>query len=507
MKTQFTFTQGLCIRCNKYINTKYDVAVTKPMNGSNDQNGIARYQGSPTYPAGNLFTNTDAYTYPSFCNYYNIQSYSFTTGSPYIITYYHHIKTGQYYTIPNLRKNVTLVPTGMPYSPDTTCASHLNGGISPPSEKMAQNDNFAAEKENELVALVDGGETIEMVSEVVYSYPGEALELRDQLLQQSPYLSDTVMKSAIEKETVINNAIVRDVLVANPQSAKSADLMQKLDERWEPMPDYMRDEIAEGATIVSPKEQLEVDIIMAKAEAEGWYNRLIGETLHDTASYSEESLTSILEMRQRAANDYMKAMSTIEKGDSETGMGQLEAIPLQYGFNEQQLAEHNLLTEYYELITDAQLNTRPVQDIDSVVASTLGNYIIDKNLLSNNWVRNMVLASGRTNFEEVYILPDLTKSADVEIPQNKKKNTTNEFLRVFPNPAKEFIIIEYIIGKAESNVILITDGMGRPVDKLKIMKEADQMLYITKNLMPGLYNCSLSNDGKIKSSVKFTVIR
>lgn len=492
---------GLCLRCNNFFNTIYDIAVTRPFNSNLDQNGIAKSQGSDTYPAGNLFTVNPPTTSR---NYFNLQGTAIPIN--YKISYFHHIDNQQYNTEPKETRNVTLIPKNIPYGSDT-CASHLTGGISPPSERMAQNDNFAAEKESELAALVDGGETIEMVSGVVYSYPDKALELRSQLLQQSPYLSDTLMKSAIEKENVLNNAMVRDVLVANPQSAKSQELMQKLDDRWEPMPDYMKEEIEEGAAIVSPKEQLEADITMAKAEAEGWYNRLIGETLHDTSGYSEESLAPILEMRQRAANDYMKAMSTIEKGETETGMGQLEAIPLQYGFNEQQLEEHNRLIEYYELITNAQLNTRPVQEIDSAEASTLGNYILDKNLLPANWLRNTLLASGKTDFSEVYILPDLTKSTDVEIPQKKKSKTTNEFLKVFPNPANEYIIIEYIIGKAENNDILITDGMGRPVDKLSIKKGADQILYITKNLMPGLYNCSLSNDGRIKSSVKFTVIR
>jgi hypothetical protein len=315
------------------------------------------------------------------------------------------------------------------------------------------------------------------------------------------------MNSAIEKENVLNNAMVRDVLVANPQSAKSAELMQKLDERWYPMPEYMKDEIAEGAAIVSPKEHFEADITMAKAEAEGWYNRLIGETLHDTAGYAEENLASVFELRQRAANEYLKALNAYETGDDVVGLNILESIPDLYGFNEQQMVDHNKFIEFYQLLVDAKLNIKPIQYIDSTEASNLENYITDITCLPDNWLRNSLLAAGKLDYTEQYILPDLTKSDEVEIPQKKKSKTTNEFLKVFPNPAKEYIIIEYIIGKAESNIIIITDGKGRPVDKLSIKKEEDQILYITKKLIPGLYNCSLSNDGRIKSTVKFTVIR
>lgn len=60
------------------------------------------------------------------------------------------------------------------------------------------------------------------------------MEIRQELLDASPYLSDTVMISAAEKESVLPNSIITEVLIANPQSTKSDKVLDKLDERVEP---------------------------------------------------------------------------------------------------------------------------------------------------------------------------------------------------------------------------------------------------------------------------------
>jgi len=50
--------------------------------------------------------------------------------------------------------------------------------------------------------------------------------------------------------------MIRDIMVANPQSAKRDSMMQKLDLRVVPMPESMKAEILEGINFTSLREDL-----------------------------------------------------------------------------------------------------------------------------------------------------------------------------------------------------------------------------------------------------------
>ena len=108
-----------------------------------------------------------------------------------------------------------------------------------------------------LAMLVDGGSTEALQEEVEYSFPPEAMAIYTELIDSSPYLSDTVVSTAIEKEEVLPGAMIRDVMVANPHTAKNDELMNKLDERWTPLPEYMKEQIMQGKNIVSVLEKTE----------------------------------------------------------------------------------------------------------------------------------------------------------------------------------------------------------------------------------------------------------
>ena len=101
--------------------------------------------------------------------------------------------------------------------------------------------------QNIIDILKDGGSTEDLKWEVDMSTSQQTYEVFNELMNNSPYISDTIMKSAIEKEDVLPNVMIRDVMVANPHNAKDDALLEKIDERTNPMPGYMKAQILQGA--------------------------------------------------------------------------------------------------------------------------------------------------------------------------------------------------------------------------------------------------------------------
>ena len=287
---------GLCIECNDYENNKTDILVNTEESLENQ--GIARNQGHQglhdTLPAGNTFTQE--YVGLEY-NYYNCNDCGF-------ISYvYHGInQTGKklnpdpYYSVKTMRKTVNELTT---YTKETSCPSKLEGsGVSPEDDRegIADSDTEIGVKEAQLAALVDGGDTDGMNFDVLLSSPPEAVEVYQDLMSQSPFLSDTVMKTAIYKENVLPNAMIRDVLVANPQSAKDNEVLEALDERFDPMPEWMKNQILQGVNITGAKEAIESELAKWKQKRAEHFNNLYQYFRKDTINLqaSADSLEMLL---------------------------------------------------------------------------------------------------------------------------------------------------------------------------------------------------------------------
>ena len=79
-------------------------------------------------------------------------------------------------------------------------------------------------------------------------------------------------------------------------------------------------------------------------------------------------------------------------------------------------------------------------------------------------------------------------------------------LKVFPNPAKEFLTAEYSINKpAKEVLLLITDMQGRLLIKQQLTTKTNQALVDIRNLKSGSYHCTLMLDGKQKAVAKVII--
>jgi hypothetical protein len=118
--------------------------------------------------------------------------------------------------------------------------------------------------------------------DVSMSVPWQSVEVYSELMSVSPYVSDTVLAASIEKENVLVDAMIRDVLVANPHSVKSEALMEKLDQRLQPLPGYMLDEILQGQSLVSVYENLQSSLSHHLQKQALYKKQLVQLHLNDT---------------------------------------------------------------------------------------------------------------------------------------------------------------------------------------------------------------------------------
>ncbi len=80
------------------------------------------------------------------------------------------------------------------------------------------------------------------------------------------------------------------------------------------------------------------------------------------------------------------------------------------------------------------------------------------------------------------------------------------FLRLFPNPAKDYIIIYYTLEIDRHGFIVINDLLGNMITKFAIHDRENQRVINTRNWKQGLYVVSLISNEKLIESVKFTLV-
>jgi hypothetical protein len=359
-----------------------------------------------------------------------------------------------------------------------------------------------------LQQLVDGGNTQELKLEIDMSTPPESYDVYNNLMDISPFLSDSVIESAISKEDVLPNAMLRDIMVANPQSAKQDNLVNKIDERLDPMPEYMKSEIIQGKNIIGAKEELESNLAYYKLRHAHALDRLI--RYYHNVSQSQEDVTDSLIGLYANENTldakYHQIFLALEEGEVITAENLFDTIPELFNLTAAQLQYHQEMEGYIDYLADVIQEEENISDPDSTEIVSLENMVSVKSGLPMVYARNILLACNKTEYTEPIYLPDITKSAiqtDNEFKITKSMDTQAS-LRIYPSPADNFIIIDFKLDKTGGN-IAISDAAGREVKVQHLNKQRDQVIVDVSDFKSGLYIVSLYSGNHFMTSSKFTI--
>jgi len=493
-------TLGLQFKCNEFTENASDLSVTY-LPPKTKSTGIAASQGSglpsPSAPAGNLFSWTGPQGTPTDIN-----------NEAQHVTYYYHNTAPTYKLQPLYYSPLTVSPQGVsaPYNEESCPPDFEGGGGGGGSrETMALAEQKADSLQEIISSLEDGGNTIELKEDVEWSIPPESMVVYNELMNNSPYLTDTVITAAIEKEDVLVNAMIRDVMVANPQSAKDDELIEKLEERNNPVPEYMLGEILQGRNLVSVYEELQSKLSFYTQQRSFTFHSLVYSYLTDTINpgASADSLTVLFNNERTPEAKYSLAFLSMEQGAWSEGLDILNQVSTQFILTEEQQAEQQHLVELCTLLSGLN-STLP----DSIQLNEL-NEIESANAGTGSvYARNILLTLNEIEYNEPVILPGVLKSSEAEkYEQYLQSASEMKYLEVFPNPVQDHVIISWKLNTSTDVKIKITDNTGKNISEIAVNSSENQQVFDTHNLKPGVYIATLIVNGKQTDSAKFTLIK
>jgi len=288
-------------------------------------------------------------------------------------------------------------------------------------------------------------------------------------------------------------------LIANPHSAKSETLLQELDMRLDPMPEFMRDEILEGVFVLSAKELMEAKRDVDMQFYNYGFNRLLSASLTDTIPVPIDTLMSLLTADGSVQSLMQQAWLLFEAGELSNAISRMTSIPTEITLTSTDVTEHGEQLAFMQW-----LNQNPVIGEENTEAL---NYFLQSTSTSvSSAARSIMVAHNLLEYEEPYLVPDLTKSAEVKKHKAQAFSKSNEFIRIYPNPGKDFITLEYsLLDTFNSYSYEVFDQVGKIVKNGSLGKSADQTIIDTRDLASGSYYISLISGNKTVAGSRFVI--
>lgn len=496
-----TGQNGLVIKCNDFMpNLKYDIAVTK--NESGTSMGISKFQGingtQTTDPAGNTFS----YTHQNSESDYHNECEN--------ITYIYHAVSYGFNVNPvnhTFQPIVDPIPSqySVSYIKSASCPSHLDNGGGGISQLKLQQDGTETVISNytgQLLTLKDGGNAAELKEDIAYSIPPEALALYNSLMSKSPYLSDTVLVEAIEKEDVLPSGMVTDILVANPQSAKSNEVADALDSRTNLLSNEQREDVEQGVFVLGAFESLQSKLSDALAQRAQVQYAIVNHYLGD--STGTDSLKLYLAAQPDLWAKQLLLMQYVADADTMAAGALIQSINSS-GLNLLQQTEWDDLTAYYNLYKYIAANENSIPDSLQQIAL---NELATRNTMAGAYARNLLVNQGLIAYNEPYIFPDDNLKSGKIIRHKQVTNRNDADFKVYPNPAKDYVIIEYRGERRnELSSIEIINAMGQIILNRNFEEASCIQIIPLSGLVSGAYTIRINTTIGTNYESKLIILR
>lgn len=493
--SNFGVDHGLKYKCNLQDDNWIDNMIHSEWNGINMTDGIHPIQGSAAVPAGNTFSHTSAFWESDIHNY-----------ADNVVNYYYHNAGNEvplYYSSPMVVINSS--------NATNSCATNFTDGSYTGLHESARSSLKAAYAtiEEEYLnllynynALINGGNTNALLNAITTAWSEDAWVLRNQMISESPNLSETVL-SSLASEDVLPTAMLLEVLTANPQSTGSSSFLEFLrSEIPHPLPEYMIDVIRASWVSTSYRKTLETQLSEKGATRSKLCNLIILNMLKDTVHSDYDSVGVWIDKLQTLPSRYYLVEYYVSKNNFTEASNVLSDIPQYFTLTESQQTELDAYTALLNFKHQLYDDTLEISQLDSIRILQLDSLVqlYPKTLAA-------VRASNALCFfyhmcQPFYSAGDTLSSLRPAI--KTKQIAVEKSVVVYPNPAKDYMICKYnFMNKGEAQEFVVSDVAGKQIYKTTLKGSQGQHIWDTRNVGNGnyIYTVFTSNGEKYSGKV------
>ena len=476
---------GLAYFCNENTANYADFYVA-----NRRWSGIQSTQGDNEHVTGNKFSQDQS------------TKWHFYNGGGHLVDYHYCDYCDD--ETPDIDKIDVVNPIGHNF--DNNCLSHYGGNsqlklvLTPQQKTDAEQmyyDNLTDYNNVKTLYdnLVDGGDTETEKLDIQTAQPEDMWALWAQLLGDSPHLSFDVLKEVADKTDVFTESALFDILAANPDELKKDTLISYLENKEEPLPEYMIDILRQLANGITYKTVLQQEMARYNHNYTRAANEIIRSNLNDTVSNYNE-LRNWLDNLGGITSDRQIVTSYIQEGNFADALTLANMLPQLYSMEGDELTEHGYYIDMLNLFNTLHQEGRNTYQLNGTEKASL-------ELIADN-SKGIAGSQAKSILEAVYDLHYIDcPETDGTVAYKNSNININELgkayglsISVKPNPAKQWAAFDYTLPNDQSTAtITITDVTGGKIEALQVSGSQGQKLWDTRNIKPGVYIYTLQSAG------------
>lgn len=346
-------------------------------------------------------------------------------------------------------------------------------------------------------SLVDGGNTDAEIMDIELAQPDDMWALRSQLLGHSPHLSQEVLREMADRTDVFPDDVIFDILAANPDELKIDTLLLYLEQKEDPLPDYMISILYQLTNNVSYKTVLKRDMAQ--------YYAIKSQAAQDILrSLAHDSLFDALEYRNWLDNfggieaDKQIVAGYFAENDISSATTLLNMLPDIYELEDSRL---DVFNDYKDLVLMQyawQQQGRSIFELDSSELAELSNYAYNSEGTAKAVSRNILTYLQLDNFCNCMHLND-SSELKVYCPTDWSMfdQAFGPKISVQPNPANIWVAFNYEL--SDHGLLRISNAEGRLVHEVELHDKQGQYVWDTRGVQAGVYIYTISSNDMSKS--------